>query len=263
MRRGFTLVELLVVIGIIALLIGILLPVLSTARAAGRNAACLSNLKQVHAALALYALKSDDFVPLGYRRSKQFNSMIYSGTADAYVLFGRLHEAGLTDSGGTYFCPSEQRPNFMWDVPENPWPPGERGNADTNTFSGYASRPVVELPDDWGNPPPELQPLRVPKLSQLGNVAILADVMNSPDRLDTRHGDYVNVVWNDASAAKFERAKFPQAFPYLAPDNRGNPTEYGDFAEGGFEALPPPAGWPPDPRWNDEQDAIWAAFDRR
>ena len=54
-RRGFTLVELLVVIGIVALLLSLLLPVLRGSRKASRDVVCKSNLRQLIACQFLYA----------------------------------------------------------------------------------------------------------------------------------------------------------------------------------------------------------------
>jgi prepilin-type processing-associated H-X9-DG protein/prepilin-type N-terminal cleavage/methylation domain-containing protein len=63
-RKAFTLVELLVVIGIIALLISILLPALNRARGQAKQAACLSNLRQLGGAFLMHANEHRQHFPL-------------------------------------------------------------------------------------------------------------------------------------------------------------------------------------------------------
>lgn len=65
-RRAFTLIELLVVISIIALLIGILLPALGSARDSARAIQCAANARSVSQAMNIYTTDSQDFFPPSY-----------------------------------------------------------------------------------------------------------------------------------------------------------------------------------------------------
>jgi prepilin-type processing-associated H-X9-DG protein len=69
---AFTLVELLVVIGIIALLIAILLPALAKARSSARTVACASNIRSIVQGMHLYATQNKGYFPGGANSSGAF-----------------------------------------------------------------------------------------------------------------------------------------------------------------------------------------------
>jgi prepilin-type N-terminal cleavage/methylation domain-containing protein/prepilin-type processing-associated H-X9-DG protein len=113
-KRGFTLVELLVVIGIIAVLMGILMPALTEARKQAQSIQCLSNLRTVGQGLKIYMLQNRGSLPWGDFLDPINTWNVNSETANWSIRVASALQAGKlgenfatsTTSKGYLRCPS-------------------------------------------------------------------------------------------------------------------------------------------------------------
>ena len=137
-KNGFTLVELLVVVAIIALLMAILLPSLGRAREQAKSAACKSNQKQLVLAFAMYAQEYDDRICEGAEKrsipEKTDGSQVWISWWSKYLVgayFGCTSTSSSAVGKAPVWNDSFVRPKVMF----CPGQPGEEINPQKSTKS--------------------------------------------------------------------------------------------------------------------------------
>ena len=102
-RRAFTLVELLVVIGIIAILIAILMPVVNRAKEAGVRTQCLANLRQLTMGWTMYAQENKGHL----LNPDTVNDVTWVGSTDSHATIKNGNLFRYVPDVRTYFCPAD------------------------------------------------------------------------------------------------------------------------------------------------------------
>jgi prepilin-type N-terminal cleavage/methylation domain-containing protein/prepilin-type processing-associated H-X9-DG protein len=250
-RRAFTLVELLVVIGIIAILIGVLLPTLARARESAQRAACLSNLRQVGQMFHLYANANRGQIALGCRGNVyQDNYEIRYTGAGEYFSWGPYYKAGYLKTPEIVYCPSSGQDIFHeFNGSSNPWAPDANGELPW-TRAGYGLRPMANdgTPILWrtsGSPSifqipvvnadsPQKEWRPWPKLDKFRGRALASDIFATKHRVNWRHKKGINAVYADGSARWYDTKPF-EKLPTTIPrppgaDNWPDPLPVANWA---------------------------------
>jgi prepilin-type N-terminal cleavage/methylation domain-containing protein len=144
--HGFTLIEALVVVAVIALLIGVLLPALSAGRDAARTAVCCTNQRQLVLGWSMYAMDyADRAMPLAYWSAQDVGQgeAIYWWGSHGTMESPPDHQRGFLAP----YLDSDLRDGSVYECPNQPWgtyrPQGpSRSITSTYGYNGYYLSPA-------------------------------------------------------------------------------------------------------------------------
>ena len=150
-RRGFSLVDILVSIAVMAVLIGILLPSVSRVRESARRVICQSNMKQVGLGIAMYAEDHGSLIPPSVygshanyeqRPTEMMQLHLGGGIADNWESLGWLMLDGHISAEGVFYCPSHAG-HHAQEIYDDLW-----RNLGSEIVGNYNYRPVPDYERD-------------------------------------------------------------------------------------------------------------------
>lgn len=212
-RPGFTLIELLTVIAIIGILAAIIIPTVGRVRESARGSQCLSNLRQIGMALALYANDNRDLLPA----AKDADGVQWTKALDAYL--PQRGTSATAPEHKIFICPSADYSGIENDTLS-------RTYAGTDAIRGATAfgTKVNSVPQRWSNITNRTRTPILVEAKQAGGTTsksgasiitwaqVSADIgvsdLNDTVNLDYRHGSKTgtNMAFADGSVRPLKQA---------------------------------------------------------
>lgn len=234
---GFTLVELMIVVAVIAVLLSLLLPSFRRAREDARRTVCLANLKHIGLALVSYANDHRDFgpqvmAPIGNRAPRSLLSR-----PSILVNLGLLWPSALADPG-CFTCPSQQQ--FQY--------PAELDKLESDLVAGsYAY--AVHVPATES-----------PRIGSIRHLALASDDFTShygePGIGRYAHRTLYNVLYTDGSAAAYPDPDESIWKRRVYWDDESDAYTYSSF----YDAVGRVTGEDPSKAYGADIFQVWYAF---
>jgi prepilin-type N-terminal cleavage/methylation domain-containing protein len=232
-KTGFTLVELLVVISIIALLLSVMLPALRAAREKAKQTVCASQQKQIGTGFFMYAQSNNDKLPQSRFMSGQFTTsdqpywsyfafeidLAKKGDSTlkfpAYLKdwgqygnswgYGSLFYAGIIKEPKTFYCPSTRSEHYRYSSyapPGHPWPwslnePEDIDAGQKQVRVGYNYVPQAKLEKDADGFPAIAKNLTKLDNTRMISTDVLISLTSLAHQMGGRKG--VDMLFGDGS----------------------------------------------------------------
>jgi len=238
-NHGFTLLETLLVVGLLGLLVALLLPVLSAARANARASKSTANIRQIGQTLSMYAAENKDSPPVLY-----FPKEIYypPGTPETVTVNGR------TIRGLWFYTATDFHVAFSPPIPAEVLLAPASTNASIDVVDGVGT---VRVPDYRLADCLYAEPQYWDRYTQLGasqwhaqrfaNIAFPSSkglirqttvygLPNRPRGQQTAFftGVLSSVLWSDQSASTVDQSGLPPGVPNFYYHSNGAPLSYAD-----------------------------------
>jgi type II secretory pathway pseudopilin PulG len=219
---AFSLVEMLVVLGIITVVMGMILPAVMDARKNAKVTLCLNNLRQLGLFYHMYAQQNHDLIPLGTSRMPPAPWPDYHTANNQYVWVEGAPSAACgpfvlngmitPQTAKLLHCPLEMIDNFKWELNQPLYEKAVAGEPVTIT-SSYAVRPLQRL---WTHDPATHMveyPLPMAKLIKQKHYALMAEHPQVPPY--THHAKidpFVHALYADGSVRPVDFKAFADPF---------------------------------------------------